>query len=47
MTLILGTKFQLELTVLIFWIKFDQKWYFQFKTEKVSTAIEFCIFELV
>ena len=27
--------------------KFAQNGYFRFKTEKVSTAIEFCIFELV
>ena len=34
----LGTKFQLKLTVLIFWTKFAQK---------VNIMIEFCIFEIV
>ena len=34
----LGTKFQLKLTVLIFWTKFAQK---------VNITIEFCIFEIV
>ena len=43
----LGTKFLLKLTILIFWNKFVQKPYFQSKAEKVSTIIEFCIFELV
>ena len=39
-------KFQLKLTILIFWTKFAQKGYFRFKTERVNTTIEFCIFEL-
>ena len=43
----LGTKFQLKLTVFIFWIKFAQKGFFPSKTEKVKATIEFCIFELV
>ena len=47
MTKIVGAKFQSKLTILIFWIKFAQKEYFQFETVKVSIAIEFCIFELV
>ena len=43
----LGTKFQLKLTILIFWTKFAQKGYFQSKTEKVNSTTEFCIFKLV
>ena len=42
----LGTKFKFKLTILIFWIKFSQKGYFRFKTRKVNTIIEFCIFQL-
>ena len=42
----LGTKFQLKLTILIFWTKFFQKGYFWLKSEKVNMTIEFCIFEL-
>ena len=41
------TKFHLNPKILIFWIKFTQKVYFQSKTEKVNSSIEFCIFELV
>ena len=44
----LGTKFQLKLTILFFFGGGDQicsqKGYFQSKTEKVKTTIEFCIF---
>ena len=29
-----GTKYQLRLTILIFWTKFTQTWYFWLKTEK-------------
>ena len=43
----LFTKFQLKLTILIFWTKFVQKGYFQSKTEKVNITIKFCIFKLV
>ena len=43
----LGIKFQFKLTILIFWKKFAQKVYFQSKTEKLNTATEFCVFELV
>ena len=43
----LGTKFLLKLTSLIFWIMFVQKGYFQSKTNKMNSTIEFCIFELV
>ena len=43
----LGTKFQLKLTIFIFWAKFTQKRYFWSKREKVNTTIEFCKFELV
>ena len=43
----LNTKFQFELTILIFWTKFAQKGYFQSKTAKMNTTIEFCIFKLV
>ena len=42
-----GTKFQIKLTILIFWTKFVQKGYFRSKTENVNTNIEFFIFELV
>ena len=42
----LSTKFQLKLTVSTIWIKFSQKECFQSKTEKVSSATEFLIFEL-
>ena len=45
--MILDTKFQLKQIILIIWIKFAQKVYFQSKTEKVNTSIEFCIFELI
>ena len=47
MTKIVGTKFQLKVTVLIFWTKFTLKKYFQSKGEKVNIPTEFCIFELV
>ena len=44
----LSTNFQLKLAVAIFWIKFAKKGsYFQSKTDKIDTTIEFCIFELV
>ena len=43
----LVTKFQLKLTILIFWTKSAQKGGFRLKTEKVNTTIEFCIIELV
>ena len=44
----LGTKFQLTLTIIIFLTKFAKKGnYFQSKTDKIDTTIEFCIFELV
>ena len=43
----LDTKFQLKLTILIFWTKFAKKGYFQSKAEKLNITIEFCIFELV
>ena len=43
----LGTKFQLKRTILTLWIKFAQKGCFWSKTEKVTTTVEFCIFELV
>ena len=42
-----GTKFQLKLTILIFWTKFAQKGYFQSKSEKMNTTIKFCIFKSV
>ena len=41
----LGTKFQLKLIILFFWIKFDQKGYFQ-KYRQKSSPSEFCIFKL-
>ena len=36
-----------KLTILIFWIKFAQKGYFQSKTIKVKIILESCILELV
>ena len=42
-----GTKFQNEMTILIFWTKVTQKGYSPSKTEKVKITTEFCIFELV
>ena len=47
MKLIVGNEFQLKVTILIFWTKFDQKGCFQSKVEKVKTTNEFCVFELV
>ena len=41
----LNTKFQLKVTILLFWTKFAQKVHFLCKTEKVTT--DFCIFALV
>ena len=44
----LCTNFHLKLTIAIFWTKFANKGsYFQSKTDKIDTTIEFCIFELV
>ena len=43
----LQLKFQLKLTILTFPIKFAQKRYFQSKTERVNTSIEFSIFDLL
>ena len=44
----LGTKFQLKLTILIFWDQICLKnGEFQSETKKVNITIEFCVFELV
>ena len=44
----LSTNFQFKLTIATFWTKFAKKGsYFQSKTDKIDTTIEFCIFELV
>ena len=40
-------KLYLKQTILIFLIKFAQKWYFRPKTEKVNITIKFNIFKLV
>ena len=40
----LGAKFQLKLTISIFWTKSSQRCYFQSKMEKVNITIEFYIF---
>ena len=40
----LRTKFQLRLTIVIFWITFAQKMYSKPKTEKVNSTIELCKF---
>ena len=46
--IIISTNFQLKLTTVTFWTKFANKGrYFQSKTDKIDTTIEFCIFELV
>ena len=43
-----NTNFQLKLTNAIFWTKFDKKnSYFQSKSDKIDTTIEFCIFEKI
>ena len=43
----LSTSFQLKLIIAIIWTKFSKKGsYFQSKTDKIDTTIEFCIFEL-
>ena len=47
MTKIVGIKFDVKLTILIFWVKFAQKVCFLSKTEKMNATIDFCIFELV
>ena len=39
------TKFQLKLTIFIFWTKFAQKGYFRSETEKVNSTIEFCTWQ--
>ena len=44
---IVGIKFHLNLTILIFWTKLAQKGYLWLKTKKVNNIIEFCMFELV
>ena len=43
----LAIKFQLKLTILIFWTKFAQKGCFPSKTEKVNCTTEFSMFDLV
>ena len=44
----LSTNFQIKLTIAMFWTKFAKKGsYFQSKTDKIDTTIEFCIFELL
>ena len=44
----LSTNFQFKLTIAYFWTKFAKKGsYFQSKTDKIDTTIEFCIFELI
>ena len=44
--IMLATKFQLTVIILIFWNKFAQKGFFRSKTKNVNSIIEFCIFEL-
>ena len=43
----LGAKFQLKLTISIFWTKFGQKRRLQPKSKQVHSAIELFIFQLV
>ena len=45
--IILRTKFQFKLTILVFWTKLGQKGYFASKSEKINTIIQFCIFKSV
>ena len=40
MKLIVGIKFHLKLTILIFWTKLVQKGYFRSKTKKVNSIID-------
>ena len=47
MKMIVDTKFQLQLIIMIFWTKFAEKGCFRSKTEKVNTTIEFCMLKLV
>ena len=47
MTKIIGIKFDLKLTIFFFLTKFVQKGYFGSKTKKVSSIIEFGMFELI
>ena len=43
-----STNFQLKLTIATFWTRSAKKGsYFQPKTDKIDTTIEFCIFKLV
>ena len=43
----LSTKFQLKLTIFIFWTKLTQKEYFQSKRDVMKTTTELSIFKLV
>ena len=43
----LSTKFQLIVIVLIFWTRFAQKGCFHYKTKKLNTTVDFCIYKLV
>ena len=43
----LSNKFQLQMTILIFWTKFAQKRYFWSKTAKMNSIFKFCIFKLI
>ena len=43
----LGTKFQLKLIILSFWIKFTQKRYFQLKTEQAVQGPQAFAFSIV
>ena len=45
--IIVATKLELKLTILIFFVQLCLKWCFSSKTEKVDTATEFCVFEFV
>ena len=42
-----NANFQFKPTIFIFWAKFSQKEYFQSKSEKMNTTIEFWIFKSV
>ena len=35
----MGAKFQLRMTILIFWAKFDEKWCFRSKTENSHLSV--------
>ena len=45
--MVVGTKFQVKVTISNFWTKLTQKGHFQSEKEKMKISIEFYMFELV